>query len=131
MLTIEQLTHAWLTAKETERLAVETRRNAEDELIKFYNVNVADEGSHTFDMDSYKMRITCKLSRKIDSDKLQEIAAENGILDSLPILFRWKPEIANAAWKASTEQVRHRLSAAITSTPGRPTFTIEKKEQTS
>ena len=128
MLTVEQLTHTWLTAKETERLAVETRRNAEDELVKFYALNPADEGSHTIELDEYKLRMVCKLTRKIDSDKLQEIAAENGIMDSLPTLFRWKPEIVAAAWKAAPEQIRTVLSGAITSTPSRPTFSIEKKE---
>ena len=42
---------------------------------------------------------------KVNSDKLQELAAEHGLTDHLPSLFRWKPEINMTVWKAADASI--------------------------
>jgi hypothetical protein len=64
----------------------------------------------------------------VDSEKLQELAAEAGLTDHLSTLFRWKPEIEMKAWKATDPSITSALADAITVTPGRPSFTITIKE---
>ena len=66
--------------------------------------------------------------RKVDSAKLQELAAEAGLSDHLPNLFRWKPEINMAVWRATDEAITRPLAGAITVKPGRPSFKITIKE---
>jgi hypothetical protein len=85
------------------------------------------EGTLNFDADTYKVKIEGRINRKINADKLQELAAENGLSDHLASLFRWKPEINAFAWKAAKPEITTPLLDAITATPGRPSFTITKE----
>lgn len=116
----------WINAKEAERVAVEVRRAIEDELFAQFDVGDA-EGSTTINRDGYKVKVTTRYNRKIDSDLLQEIAAENGFTDYLSTLFRWKPDLDMKAWKAADVYITDILANAITTTPGRPSFSITKE----
>lgn len=116
----------WINAKEAERVAVEIRRAIEDELFAQFDVGDA-EGSTTINRDGYKVKVTTRYNRKIDSDLLQEIAAENGFTDYLSTLFRWKPDLDMKAWKAADVYITDILANAITTTPGRPSFSITKE----
>lgn len=118
----------WLEAKEAEREAAERRRLIEDELIRQMDIKESDEGVKSIEVDGYTIKATSRLTRKIDSDLLQEIAAENDLTDHLGSLFRWKPELSMKQWKAADPAITQPLSHAITTTPGRPSFSITKKE---
>lgn len=117
----------WLEAKDIEREAIEWRRKIEDQLIDELNVNMVDEGSQSFKPEGYKVKATVRINRTIDSDKLQEIAAENGLSDHLGELFKWKPSINMNEWKKAAPEITKPLTQAITAKPGRPSFTIEKE----
>ena len=118
----------WIDAKEAERVAVDQRREIEDRLIAMLNVGEA-EGSATIKANGYKVKVTQRFNRSIDSDLLQEIAAENGLQQHLGSLFRWKPEINATAWKSADESITGPLCQAITTKPGRPSFSIEATEK--
>lgn len=118
----------WLAAKEAERQAVEQRRQIEDRLITAHGLPKVHEGSKTLDAEGYKVKVTYRMNRRIDSDALQEIAAENGLSEHLGSLFRWKPEINARAWKDAGEEITRPLLDAITTKPGRPSFSIEPKQ---
>ena len=126
---LNTLSEMWLAAKEAEKEATEGRRRIEDR-IKFL-VGVAEnlEGTETVDPDQFTIKIVGRIDRKVDSDKLQELAAEHGLTEHLSSLFRWKPEINMAVWKATNEAITKPLAAAITAKPGRPSFTIIRKEK--
>lgn len=117
----------WLDAKETERQAIELRRHIEDELKIGFDIGEDFEGTKTIETDGYKVKITARHTRKIDSDKLQELANENGVNEYLSILFRWKPEINAKAFQAADQAITNPLLDAITTTPSRPTFLIVKE----
>lgn len=68
------------------------------------------------------------MTRKVDGDLLQDIAIEHGLTDHLYKLFRWKPDLNLKEWKAAAPEVTGALAAAITTTAGRPSFSIEVKE---
>ena len=78
------------------------------------------------ELDGFTVKIEGRINQKIDADKLQVLAAEAGISEHLSSLFRWKPEINAKVWNAASNAVTQPLLGAITSTPGRPTFTITK-----
>jgi len=117
----------WLDAKAAETAATKTRRDLEDAMVKTFGVAETLEGTLNFDADTYKVKIEGRINRKINADKLQELAAEHGLSDHLASLFRWKPEINSYAWKAAKPEITTPLLDAITATPGRPSFTITKE----
>lgn len=118
----------WLEAKEAERAAVEKRRLIEDELFSSLKVDANHEGVTSETIEGYQVKVTCRIDRKVDADMVQELAAENGLSEHLASLFRWKPELNMSAWKAADESITRPLAGAITAKPGRPSFTITKKD---
>jgi hypothetical protein len=100
----------------------------EDRMLSLIGLPEAFEGTESAAAPGYKIKLVGRLNHKIDSDKLQEIAAENGLTDHLSSLFRWKPEINVRSWKAADESVTNALLDAITTTPGRPSFAITSGE---
>lgn len=125
MKTMEQMAAEWLQAKEDERVAVEKRRDLEDAMRKAASIRDDVEGTETMALEGFKVKVVGRIDRKVDADKVQELAAEHGLSDHLATLFRWKPEINMAVWKAADESITRPLAAAITAKPGRPSFTIE------
>jgi hypothetical protein len=116
----------WLDAKKMEALAVAERRELEDLMAVQFAIPKDLDGTIKQELDGYIIRMEGRINKKIDADKLQLLAAEAGLSEHLSSLFRWKPEINAKAWGAAAEVVTKPLLGAITSTPGRPTFTITK-----
>lgn len=124
MNDIEALSKEWTIAKMDETTATNYRRQIEDKLVKHFKVPETFEGTQNREVGQYVVKIEGRMNRKVNADKLQELAVANGLEEHLISLFRWKPEIAAAAWKAADESITKPLLGAITTTPGRPTFTI-------
>lgn len=115
----------WLASKETEKAAIEHRRELEDTMLSLLGVAESLDGTDTFDLDSgYKIKVVGRMNRKVDSDIIQEIAAENGLTAHLQSLFRWKPELNLSAWKSADKSITDVLIGGITTSPGRPSFSI-------
>lgn len=126
---LDELSVLWLESKEKERMAVEARRIYEDQMLKIIAIAEDFEGTKNSMTDAgLEIKVVGRMNRKVDADKLQDIAAEHGLTDHLATLFRWKPEINATAWKASDESITSPLQDAITTTPGRPSFSITKKD---
>ena len=124
-MRLELLAEAWMQAKEDERAAIERRRDIEDQIRSLANIADDSEGVQNVDAGAWKVKVTCRLDKKVDSDKVQEIAAEHGLSDHLSTLFRWKPEINMKAWDRADPQITSALAGAITVKPGRPSFAIQ------
>lgn len=120
----------WLQAKADEKAATDKRREIEDKLIQQMGIRETDEGVKTLKDAGYVVKATCRMTRKIDSDLLQELATAHGLEAHLSTLFRWKPDLSMTAWKQASADVTGPLLPAITTTPGRPSFsiTVETKE---
>lgn len=121
------LVEAWVSAKRAEADAVEWRRRVEDDLLKAIGLSDDFEGTENFDIAGHKVKIVGRMSRKVDGERLQEIAAEHGLSQHLSALFRWKPEINSAIWKATDSSITQPLLGAVTTSPGRPSFSIIKE----
>ena len=119
----------WIAAKSAEQTALDWRREIEDTLAEMLKIAPDLDGTEHVKNDGFAVKIVGRLNRKVDGDILQELAAQEGIEAVLPILFRWKPEINVAAWKNAAENITGKLAGAITTTPGRPSFSISKKEE--
>ena len=128
IIDIKELCFIWNEAKEAEKESTELRRRIEDRLASLLGVPENLDGTENFDLEAgYKIKITGRITRKVDSDKLQELAAEHGLTEHLHSLFRWTPEINATAWKQSDDSITKPLLDAITSKAGRPSFTITKE----
>jgi hypothetical protein len=114
--------------RDVEAEIVKRRREVEDALLSGLGVDDTSEGTQTFDLDGVKVKVVGRMNRKVDADLLQAMARENGLTDHLTSLFRWKPELSVAAWKAAAPDITAPLTAAITTTPGRPSVSVESKE---
>lgn len=119
----------WMEAKQIEAAAIEERRSLEDRMVREASIPSDFNGTKNFIALGYKIKVEGRINRKIDAEKLQEIANESGLTEHLSSLFRWKPEINTKVWNAADEAVTRPLLDAITSTPGRPTFTITKETE--
>ena len=126
--TLSSLASAWLNAKDIEAKAIAHRREIEDKMKSLIGVPDALDGTETVKPDGYIIKVTGRINRKINADKLQELASEAGLTEHLSSLFRWKPELNMKEWRNASPDITGKLSAAITTTAGRPSFSIECKE---
>jgi hypothetical protein len=126
---IEYLVRLWESSKLAEADAMQKRRRFEDLIVEALEIPESLDGTENFDVGNYKLKIVGRLNRKIDAEKLAEIAKENGLSDHLQSLFRWKAEMNVTAWKSAAEAITRPLLGAVTTEPGRPSFSIQIKEQ--
>jgi hypothetical protein len=117
----------WIDAKEAEKAAIDLRRSLEDELVMDLDISKTLDGTQNIEADGYKVKVVGRLDRKVNSDKLQDLAAEHGLTQHLSSLFRWKPEVNATAWKSADPLITAPLQDAITTSNGRPSFTITKE----
>ena len=117
----------WLDAKEAEKAAIELRRSIEDQLVMELDIAKTLDGTQNIETDGYKVKVVGRLDRKVNADKLQDLAAEFGLTQHLSSLFRWKPEVNASAWKSADPLIIDTLQDAITTSNGRPSFTIIKE----
>ena len=117
----------WLDAKAAEKKIVADRRTIEDQLVKALNIHKNLDGTQNVQDEGYKIKVVGRLDKKVNSEKLQDLAAEYGLTEHLSSLFRWKPEINASAWKSADPRITAPLLEAITTSNGRPSFTITKE----
>ena len=125
---LKTLSQQWLHHKGNEEFATTERRKIEDQMVKLLAIPESFESTETAEPDGFVVKIAGRIDRKVDGEKVQELAAEFGLTDHLAKLFRWKPEINMAIWKATDATITGPLAGAITAKPGRPSFKITIKE---
>jgi len=129
-ITIDDLADRWIVYKETEKIAVENRREIEDQIACRLNFPETFEGTENVTAvgSPYAIKIEGRINRTVNAEKLIAIADEEGLETQISALFRWKPEINMTAWKAADQSITKPLSKAITAKAGRPSFTITRKD---
>ena len=125
-MSLDDLIQAWRKAKDAETAAQAERRQIEDTIASV--VSLAEDLDGTITLSGV-LKVTGRIDRKVDAEKLQETAREHGLEAHLSSLFRWKPEINQSAWKAAADEITRPLLAAITSKPGRPSFAFVTKKE--
>ena len=124
-MNLEDLTLAWKEAKEREQEAVNARRQLENEILSLAGISENETGVKTFG----SLKITCRHNQSVDSDLLQQIAAENDMIEQASQLFRWKAEINKKLWDATAPDIVNVFSPAITVKPGRPSFSFKESKE--
>ena len=126
-MQMKNLVLLWTQYKNQELDAIKNRREIEDQMSKILEINPANEGTVVLDADEYTVKVQTRLARKVDTDLLQEVAAEHGLSNHLTDLFRWKADLDMKAWKAASPEITSVLAQAVTTTSGRPSFSISKE----
>ena len=125
---LQTLSANWLRHKTDEEKSTTERRKVEDQMVKLLAIAENFEGTETAEPEGFVVKISGRIDRKVDGDKLQALAAEAGLSDHLATLFRWKPEINMDVWRSTDESITKPLADAITAKPGRASFKIIIKE---
>jgi len=128
MSNLQTLSADWLRHKTDEEKSTTERRKIEDQMVKLLAIAENFEGTETAEPEGFVVKISGRIDRKVDGDKLQALAAEAGLSDHLATLFRWKPELNMAVWKTTDQAITKPLADAITAKPGRASFKITIKE---
>lgn len=128
MTTLDELAVRWSHHKNEEIRHQAERRAIEDEMVALMKLPADLDETQTYNTDTLTVKVVGRLERKVDADKVQELAAEHGLEGMLSTLFRWKPEINMRSWNNAPEHVTHALSGAITTKPGRPSFSMSPKK---
>jgi hypothetical protein len=128
MSDLKTLSSEWLGFKTVEEKATTERRKIEDQMVKLLAIPPDFESTETAEHEGFVVKVSGRIDRNVDGEKVQELAAEFGLTEHLAKLFLWKPEINMAIWKAADEAITRPLAAAITAKPGRPSFKITFKD---
>lgn len=119
----------WMDMKQIESEARQKRLELERQIVENLSIPETLEGTETKEYDGYKIKITGRITRRVDAEKARQIAVDQGLDDQLNRLFRWKAEINAKNWKASDPAVTGPFSDAIESKPGKPAISITKVEE--
>lgn len=125
--SLEVWANIWQQAKADEVEAIRRRREAEDRMLSLIGISENAEGTTNAAAPGYKIKVVSRIDRKVDGDLAQELAAQHGLTEHLPALFRWKPELNKSQWDHAAQNIRDALAPAITTKPGRPSFSIVKE----
>ena len=121
---IVALSSKWLELKHNEEIAVAERRIIEDMMTEALKIHQSLDGVETKEIDGLIIKVTGRIDRKVNSEMVQELAAEHGLSGHLSDLFRWTPAINMTAWKRADKEITTPLLDAITSKAGRPSYKI-------
>ena len=129
MRPMREIAAEWAAEKEVERQATENRRILEDEMVKSFALQPDLDSTVTKEIDGFVIKITGRIDRKVDADKIQELAAQHGLESHLSTLCRWKPEINITTWRNTDPKITALLAPAVTAKPGRPSFSIAQNKE--
>lgn len=120
-MTKEILLSQWLQAKEHERQAAEFRRQIEGQLVAM--LPKKDEGSESETVGDYKLTVTTKINRKVDTVAVRSTWAT--IPENVQQIFRWQADLDTKALRALPEDAYAVAAQYITATPASPSFKAE------
>lgn len=122
-ITINELVAARIAAKRAEDAAVKARREVDAQLAELLRDASKLEGSISQKLDGYKVTVTYKLDRKVDTESLTKA------WDKLPLdvqaAFKWKADLSVSEFRKLDEKAQLNISQYITTKEASPSITIE------
>ena len=128
-LTLEQLCHQLKAAKQAEADAIADRREVEEQIVAAIG-ELPDEGTAKAEAGDYVIKVTCSLSRRVDTNKLDELISSGAIRPEIgKRLVRWKPELETRELRyleANEPDLYTVAAQAITAKPSKPAVKVEE-----
>lgn len=122
-ITITELIAARIAAKRAEDSAIAERRRIDASIAELLKDPGKTEGSISQKADGYKVTVTYKVDRKVDSDKLQ--AAWPKLSAAAAQAFKWKADVSVSELRKLEGADAATAAVFITSKPASPSITIE------
>lgn len=131
-MTLEEASAALEAAKLTEAQAREARLEAEAQVLALAGT-LPEEGTTRRSAGRFVVVVQTSLRRKLDAEKLAEIAATGAVPDAIgKRLLRWKPELDTRELRyvrSNEPEIYAALAPAIEVRPSKPTVRIEPAKQ--
>ncbi len=122
-MTLTQLIAARIAAKRIEDQAVEDRRALDKQIAELLKDPNKPEGAISQKADGYKVTVTYKVDRKVDSEKLQ--AAWSKLSAAASAAFKWKADVSVTELRKLEGPDAAAAAVFITSQPASPSIKIE------
>lgn len=122
-MTLTQLIAARIAAKRIEDQAVEDRRALDKQIAELLKDPNKPEGAISQKADGYKVTVTYKVDRKVDSEKLQ--AAWSKLSAAASAAFKWKADVSVTELRKLEGADAAAAAVFITSQPASPSIKIE------
>ena len=122
-ITINELVAARIAAKRAEDAAIKARREVDAQIAELLRDATKQEGSISQKLDGYKVTVTYKLDRKVDTDALTKS------WDKLPLdvqaVFKWKADLSVSEFRKLEGKASLNASQYFTTKEASPSITIE------
>ncbi len=122
-MTLTQLIAARIAAKRIEDQAVADRRDLDKQIAELLKDPSKPEGAISQKADGYKVTVTYKVDRKVDSEKLQ--AAWSKLSAAASAAFKWKADVSVTELRKLEGPDAAAAAVFITSQPASPSIKIE------
>lgn len=122
-MTLTQLIAARIAAKRIEDQAVEDRRALDKQIAELLKDPAKPEGTISQKADGYKVSVTYKIDRKVDSEKLQ--GAWSKLSAAASAAFKWKADVSVSELRKLEGADAAAAAVFITSQPASPSIKIE------
>lgn len=122
-MTITELIAARIAAKRIEDQAVADRRDLDKQIADLLKDPAKPEGTISQKADGYKVSVTYKIDRKVDSEKLQ--GAWSKLSAAASAAFKWKADVSVSELRKLEGADAAAAAVFITSQPASPSIKIE------
>lgn len=119
--TTAQLAAAWLAAKADEDAARAARIEIEEAIVAA--LPGKDEGSTSTESDQFRVVVTRKLNRSVDTDALKR--NWHDLPEIAQASFRWKADLDLSMFRRLDDGVRAHLLQYVTSKPAKASVKID------
>lgn len=122
-VSLASLIEARIAAKRAEDAAVAARREVDAKLAELLADANKPEGSISQKVDGFKVTVTYKLDRKVDSDELQKSWSK------LPLdvqnVFKWSPSLSLSEFRKLEDKAANSAARFFTTKEASPSIKIE------
>lgn len=122
-ITITELVAARIAAKRAEDAAIKARREVDAQIAELLRDANKPEGTISEKLEGFKVSVTYKIDRKVDSDKLQ--AAWSKLSAAATQAFKWKADVSVTELRKLEGADAAAAAVFITAKPATPSITIE------
>lgn len=122
-MTLTELIAARIAAKRDEDAAIANRRDIDAQLAELLKDPAKPEGAISRKDGGYKLTVTYKISRSVDTDKLTKAWAE--LPKDVQDAFKWKADVSVSALRKLEPASAGKAAVFVTTKPASPSIEIE------
>lgn len=122
-MTLTELIAARIAAKRDEDAAIATRREIDAQLAEMMKDPAKPEGSVSAKENGYKVTVTYKIARAVDTDALTK--AWGSLPKEVQDAFKWKADVSVSALRKLAPADAGKAAVFVTAKEASPSISIE------